>query len=74
MAVTLIICGLILMALGTVCIFYLDHEVVGVIGFILALVCMGFGVSMTPGNEPKKCTCEEAIQVETCEDCGGIVE
>ena len=57
MAGMLVILGLLLMVLGAVCIFYLDYEVVGVVGYILALFFMGFGISMTFDNEPEKCVC-----------------
>ena len=74
MAGILIICGLILMALGMQCVLWLCHDVVGAVAMIFALFCIIDGIYMAIDNEPEKCACAETVQVETCQDCGGVIE
>lgn len=74
MAGILFVSGVVLAFVGAVCGFCLDHEMMGVVIVTLALFCLWLGIGMAIGNEPEKCSCEETVQIETCEDCGGIIE
>ena len=69
-----LIIGTIFMFAGMACNYWFNYERVAACLAVLGLIFAFVGMSIGIGNEPKKCACEETVQVETCEDCGGILE
>lgn len=67
-------CGLIFIAGFFISIIF-DEPICAVFTLIVCVFVFTFGVMIIESSStPEKCVCEENIQVETCEDCGGIIE
>ena len=67
-------CGLIFIAGFFISIVF-DEPICTVFTLIVCVFVFMFGVMIIESSSStEKCVCEETVQVETCEDCGGIIE
>lgn len=74
MDLLIIFCGLIFIASFFISIIF-DEPICAVFALIVCIFTFTFGfIIIESSSTPEKCVCEETIQVETCEDCGGIIE
>ena len=74
MGLLIFFCGLVFVAGFFVSIIF-DEPICAVFTLIICIFVFMFGAIIIEGSSmTEKCVCEEAIQVETCEDCGGIIE
>lgn len=74
MGLLIFFCGLVFIA-GLFVAMIFDEPVCAIFTLVVCAFVFMFGcVIIKSSSMPEKCVCEETIQVETCEDCGGIIE
>lgn len=74
MGLLIFFCGLIFIA-GLFVAMIFDEPVCAIFTLVVCAFIFIFGcIIIKSSSTTEKCVCEETIQVETCEDCGGIIE
>lgn len=74
MGFLVLFCGLIFI-IGFFIALIFDEPICVAFTLVVCIFTFTFGfIIIESSSTPEKCVCEETVQVETCADCGGIIE